>query len=611
MSNQTVPTAPSIAVRRRGLMALLMPVVLLAYLALTAYIAHSNLHIQTLVLVAAIFGMLAISLDMAVGMLGLYSLGQGGFFGIGAYLTTILANNYGWDVFLLLPVTLLACGLIGALVGAASLRVSGLYFAITTFIFTLILTVIATDMQTITGGLQGLLGPTLPDFPPALSFLGTPLVWCVMFALFLCMALVWNIRRSPLYPVLLAIRDAEPFAEAAGVPTAAIKVGFFGLSAAIAGAAGWLFCLLGVVSPGEFDWSVSLNVLVMVLVGGVNTTIGPVVGAVFVSMFPDLVNINPWIQEILYGALSILAITLLPEGVVGYVRKLKVLRGISQPDAAEPATTSTAAAEPADASATTPVAENIVVACQGIGFRYSVGPQVLHNVDLEVRRGHIHGLIGPNGSGKSTLANVISGRLRPQEGTVLVKGVRVEGQNPRGRAKLGLRRTFQAAQLVHELSLADNTLVGLYNDTPRVVERAPLWPWLPGGRRDSLTMQQRARATLDLVGVGRWSDRKIGDVPHGIEQLAQLASVCVAAPDIIVLDEPATGLSASEVDHLAEIIASLKARGVTLIIIEHQTRFLFPLCDRVTVLNAGEVILTGSADEVRSNPIVRQVYLGE
>jgi branched-chain amino acid transport system permease protein len=617
MSNQSAPIVPEFTakVRRRGYVALLMPLLILAYIALTAYVAHANLHIQSLVLVAAIFGILAISLDMAVGMLGLYSLGQGGFFGIGAYLTTILANNYGWDVFLLLPVTLVVCGLIGALVGAASLRVSGLYFAITTFIFTLILTVIATDMQTITGGLQGLLGPTLPDFPPTLASLGTPLVWCVMLALFLCMALVWNIRRSPLYPVLLAIRDAEPFAEAAGVPVSAIKVGLFGLSAAIAGTAGWLFCLLGVVSPGEFDWSVSLNVLVMVLVGGVNTTIGPVVGAVFVSMFPDLVNINPWIQEILYGALSILAITLLPEGVVGYARKLRFLRGIAAGEQAPAHATQAAVADqPASAMAeahTPAAADDVVVECHGIGFGYNVGPKVLRNVDLAVRRGHIHGLIGPNGSGKSTLANVISGRLRPQEGTVLVKGVRVEGQKPRGRARLGLRRTFQAAQMVHELSLADNTLVGLYHDTPRVVERAPLWPLLPSGRRDGAAMQQKARSVLERVGVGRWSDRNIGDVPHGIEQLAQLASVCVAAPDIIVLDEPATGLSASEVSHLADILVGLKAQGVTLIIIEHQTRFLFPLCDRVTVLNAGEVILTGSADEVRNDPTVRQVYLGE
>lgn len=590
---------------------------ILAYVALTAWVAQSSLHIQSLVLVAAVFGILAISLDMAVGMLGLYSLGQGGFFAIGAYLTTILANDYGWNIFVLLPVTLVVAGLVGAAVGAMSLRVSGLYFAITTFIFTLVLTVIATDMQNITGGLQGLLGPAFPDFPDALAFLGTPVVWCVMVVLFLCMALVWNIRRSPLYPVLLSIRDAEPFAEAAGVPVARMKVGLFGLSAAMAGTAGWLFCFLGVVSPGEFDWSVSLNVLVMVLVGGVNTTLGPVVGAVLVSMFPDLVNINPWLQEILYGALSILAITLLPEGIVGFLRRRAHHSGETAAEneielLAEAAETAQAHVAPVPAAAAAgEKPHDVVVECRGIGFGYGVGPKVLHGIDLAVRRGHIHGLIGPNGSGKSTLANVISGRLRAHEGEVLIKGERVEREAPIGRARRGMRRTFQAAQLVHELSLADNTMVGLYHEAGNIEARAPFWPLLPSGRRDSRTMQKKAREALGLVGAGRWSDRKVGDVPHGIEQLTQLASVCVAAPDIIVLDEPATGLSATEVAHLAEILANLKAQGVTMIIIEHQTRFLFPLCDRVTVLNAGEVILTGSADEVRADPTVRQVYLGE
>ena len=183
-------------------------------------------------------------------------------------------------------------GLIGLAVGAMSLRVSGLYFAITTFIFTLVLTVLATDLK-ITGGLQGLLGPAFPDFPGGLEALGTPVAWCVMLALLLCIGFAWNIRRSPLYPVLLSIRDAERFAEAAGARTSLIKIGVFGVSAAMAGGAGWLFSFLGVVSPGQFDWSVSLNILVMVLIGGINTTLGPVIGAAFVSMFPALVNINP------------------------------------------------------------------------------------------------------------------------------------------------------------------------------------------------------------------------------------------------------------------------------------------------------------------------------
>ena len=588
-----------------------------AYLVLTYVIAQSDLTVQSLALVAAVFAILAISLDLVAGMLGLYSLGQGGFFAIGAYLTTIAAADLEVSVFYLLPIVLAVTGLAGILIGAMSLRVSGLYFAITTFVFTLVLTVLATDLS-ITGGLQGLLGPSFPDFPDSLAFLGTPVAWCIMLALLIAIGLVWNFRKSPLYPVLLAIRDAEPYAEAAGVRTAVIKIGIFGLSAAMAGGAGWLFSFLGVVSPGQFDWAVSLNILVMVLVGGINTTLGPIVGAMFVTMFPAIVNIDPWLQEILYGALSIFAITVFPEGVVGLAKRR--LATLFKTAAAPPASPSsphgaTRAQSPRTAGAGGAIgggaAAEAIVECRGIDFGYGQGPKVLRKVDLSVKRGHIHGLIGPNGSGKSTLANIIAGRLRPLAGTTHVKGVLVDGLAPSARAKLGLRRTFQAAQLVRELTTSRNVVVGLYGKVPGIVRRAAFWPMLPSGRRDGASMQSRAEAALRSVGAGSWIASRVGDVPHGIEQLTQLASVRVAAPEIIILDEPATGLSLSEVDHLARLLGELKAQGVTMIIIEHQTRFLFPLCDQVTVLNAGEVILTSTADVVRADPVVRQIYLGE
>jgi branched-chain amino acid transport system permease protein len=583
------------------------PVLVAAFLVLTYGVAQANLNLQSLALVAAVFSVLAISLDLVAGMLGLYSLGQGGFFAIGAYFTTIIAAQFEVNVFWLLPAVLIITGLTGALIGAMSLRVSGLYFAITTFVFTLVLTVLATDLS-ITGGLQGMLGPAFPEFPESLAPLGAPVAWCVMLALLIAIALVWNIRRSPFYPVLLAIRDAEPFAEAAGVRTALIKVGVFGISAAMAGAAGWLFAFLGVVSPGQFDWSVSLNILVMVLVGGINTTLGPIVGAMFVTMFPAVVNIDPWIQEILYGALSIFAITVFPEGIVGLVKRR--LGGLLKPAAHERASEEAPVAPPMPVRAAE-ASNDPIVECRAIAFGYGVGPKVLRNVDLVVKRGHIHGLIGPNGSGKSTLANIIAGRLRPQAGSILVKGIRVDGQPPSERAKLGLRRTFQAAQLVRELPTSRNVMVGLYNSVPGLVRRAAFWPLLPSSHRDGASMLGRAEQALRAVGAGSWVDARVGDVPHGIEQLTQLASVRVAGPDIIVLDEPATGLSMSEVEHLARLLGQLKAQGVTMIIIEHQTRFLFPLCDQVTVLNAGEVILTSTADEVRANPTVRHIYLGE
>jgi branched-chain amino acid transport system permease protein len=584
-------------------------VAVLAYLLASWAVANASLNAQSLILVAAVFGILAISLDLVSGMLGLYSLGQGGFFGIGAYLTAIAVADDNLSPFVLLPVVIGVSATLGILIGAMSLRVSGLYFAITTFIFTLVLTVMETDLQ-ITGGTQGLLGPAFPTFPSRIAWLGTPVAWCILLALLLATGLVWNLRRSPLYPVLLAIRDAEPFAEAAGVRTSAIKIGIFGLSAAMAGGAGWLFSFLGVVSPGQFDWSVSLNVLVMVLVGGLNTSLGPLVGAAFVSMFPAVVDINAWLQEILYGALSIVAVTVFPEGVVGLVKdRLTVWRviGAGQGDAGPHSLPLAPPAAPAEATA----AEAIAVACSGIEFSYAVGPKVLRNVDLTVRRGHIHGLIGPNGSGKSTLANVIAGRLRPVAGSVVVKGKRVDGIPPSGRARLGLRRTFQAAQLVRELSTSQNVSVGLYTHVPGIVRRAPLWPMTGSGRRDLARITRQATEALRAVGADGWTGRRVADIPHGIEQLTQLAAVTVARPDIILLDEPATGLSSREVDHLAVILTELKALGVTMIIIEHQTRFLLPLCDQVTVLNAGEVILTATADEVRTNPLVRQVYLGE
>ena len=589
------------------------------YLALTLVVARSSLTVQSLVLVAAVFGVLAISLDLVAGMLGLYSLGQGGFFAIGAYLTTLVSAKYDVNVFFLLPAVLVAAGLMGAIVGATSLRVGGLYFAITTFVFTLVLTVMAIDFPNVTGGTQGVLGPMFPDFPDSVEPLGASVAWCIMLALLLAIALVSNIRNSPLYPVLLSIRDAEPFAEAAGIRTSSIKVGIFALSAAMAGGAGWLFSFLGVVSPSQFNWAVSLNILVMVLVGGINTTAGPLIGAVFVTMFPAVVNINPWLQEILYGALSILAITTFPEGVVGLAKRLDF--AIRRQSAGETGAVERGAspgeegAEKFEGSGR-PHAEasgdaEVIVECRGIEFGYGIGPKVLRGVDLAVKRGHIHGLIGPNGSGKTTLANIIAGRLHPQAGTTILKAKPVDGLAPSARARLGLRRTFQAAQLVRELPTSRNVLVGLFESVPGIVRRAAFWPLLPSGRRDGAQMQRRAERELRALGAGDWTDRRVGDIPHGIEQLTQLASVSVAEPDVIILDEPATGLSMSEVDHLAKVLARFKAQGVTMIIIEHQTRFLFPLCDQVTVLNAGEVIMTGSADQVRADPVVRQVYLGE
>ncbi|MGH9101279.1 MAG: branched-chain amino acid ABC transporter permease, partial [Acidimicrobiales bacterium] len=294
---------------------------LLAYLVCMFLLAHSSPYHQGLLLVAAAYAMLALSLDLVAGSAGLYSLGHAGLFAIGAYGTAVLAEREHWSVFAALPVVVVAGAIVGLLIGALSLRVSGLYFAITTLIFTIIVTVLVSNM-TITGGYQGLSSPTFPSFSRSVtSALGSSLTWAVSGCLLLAIVVVWSIRSSAMYPVLLAIRDSERFASSAGVRTSATKILLFGLSAAIAGLAGWAFCFLGFITPSQFDTTASINVLVMVIIGGMNTRLGPIVGAVFVGLFPVVVSINSLWQEVIYGAVFIAVIVFLPEGFVGVVSR--------------------------------------------------------------------------------------------------------------------------------------------------------------------------------------------------------------------------------------------------------------------------------------------------
>jgi branched-chain amino acid transport system permease protein len=586
----------------------------IALFVVVAYsVSHGTLYEQSLVSTAAVFAILALSLDLVAGVTGLYSLGHAGLFALGAYGTALLNTHRGWNVFVLLPVVMAGTGLVGLVLGALSLRVSGLYFAITTFVFTLVVGVLASDLK-LTGGLQGIEGPIFPEFPLSRAGMGSALTWCVMAALALTVYIVWAIRRSALYPVLLAIRDAEPFAAAAGVRTKVMKVALFGLSAALAGMAGWCFSFLGFISPGQFAWTVSVNILVMVILGGINTTAGPIIGAVFVSVFPAYVHFSPLWQEVLFGLLFVVVIIFFPQGFMGLVAAgvRRLGRDRTLPSAVPvPPRDLHAVAEALAAQPDTEPSEENAVECRGIVFGYVQGIRALNGVDLSVRRGTIHGLIGPNGSGKSTLASLIAGHERPDAGTITVNGARVERLGAAARPHHGLTRTFQSAVLVKELPARANVAVGSYSRVPRIGLRALVWPLLPTAYRDGRRLRERSDDALSLVGIPSWSGTRIADVPHGIEQLTQLAAACVSGPSVLLLDEPLAGLSPGEVDHVAEILRDLRRTGITVIVIEHQTRFIFDVCDDVTVLSAGEPVAAGPAAEVREHTRVREVYLGK
>jgi branched-chain amino acid transport system permease protein len=585
------------------------------YLLATLGLGHMNNYDQGLLLVAVTYSILALSLDMVAGTLGLFSLGHAGFFAIGAYLSAILINNYHWNIFLTLAFVMAVNVVVGYIIGALSLRVSGLYFAIVTYIFTLIVVVVA-EQTNITGGYQGIAGGLFPNFPKSLSFLGTSVVWAVSAALLITLTIVWSIRKSPAYPVLLAIRDAEPFAQSSGVKTSRTKVSIFALSAALAALAGWTFCFLGYVAPSDFGGTASINILVMVILGGMNTILGPIVGAVFISLFPVVVNWNPLIQEILFGAIFIFVVIVVPEGFVGLVARVasRLLpkswrRGTSETVFAVPVASSPAAKVPAQA---VNESSEYAIEASGIDFSYVSGVSVLKDVSIRARRGTIHGLIGPNGSGKSTLVNLLSGQLKTKVGTISLHGHRVERLDAAARPHYGLMRTFQTAVMVKAVTTRENVTIGLFHKYRRIPSRSLIWPLLRSGRRDGRELVERSRAALLDAGLDdTWSRTKVADIPHGVEQLTQLAAACAGAPTILILDEPLAGLSGGEVDHVSEILRTLRNQGTTILVVEHQTRFIFDVCDDVTVIAAGELVKSGTASEVRVDQRVREVYLGQ
>jgi branched-chain amino acid transport system permease protein len=459
-------------------------------------------------------------------------------------------------------------------------------------------------------------------------------VWRAGLAVLVGAFITSSIRRSPLYPVLAAVRESEPTALAAGARVPRLKVGMFCLSAALAGVAGWLFMFVGFVSPGSFHYSTSIQILVMVLLGGINTTLGPIIGAVIIILFPHYVPISAEWNELVYGAVLIIIIVLVPEGVVGLLlrggsraaakaqlsRLLKVRPPPGQAGHAprqaslwslRPSARAKSGHVQGDGAAADPLGETVLEG-DGITFRYGAksGVYALSDVGLRIRRGSIHGVIGPNGSGKTTLISILSGFLRPEQGRVLIDGVPSGHLGPATRAGQGLLRTFQTAKTVGELSCVENCEIGNYGRIPGIAARAPLWIAMPRSTKTERDLRARNLEVLDWLGLDQWADQRASEIPLAVQSGLQLAMCLAADPSIILLDEPMAGLTGPEIERLAERLRALRDAGMTVVLIEHHVRIVFDISDQITVLSAGKVIATGTPGEVRENPVVQEAYLG-
>jgi branched-chain amino acid transport system permease protein len=248
------------------------------------------------------------------------------------------------------------------------------------------------------------------------------------------------------------------------------------------------------------------------------------------------------------------------------------------------------------------------VQVDGVSMHFR-GLKALQAVSLSVPVAEIRGIVGPNGSGKTTLFNVVSGLYRPTAGRVRLAGRDVTGARPYRLAQAGIARTFQNLRLFAALTIRDNLLVALDHSRLRGAWRYALWP--VGVWRHDRELTAQADELLARFGLEDFASTRPGALPYGIQRRVEIARAMARRPRLLLLDEPAAGLNGDEVRQLSEIVRSIRATGVTVVLIEHNMGLVMSLCDRVTVLASGAIIADGTPAEVARAPQVIVAYLGD
>jgi branched-chain amino acid transport system permease protein len=468
-------------------------------------------------------------------------------------------------------------------------RVRGELFALLTLAVTFVLATIVLNTP-IDGGpgisLGGIAVPVIGPTPASSFYL------IELAAASATMVIAWMIWQSKLGTGLFAIRDDEDVAEVLGVPTFRCKLVAFAISSALAGIAGGIQALfISYVTAAEtFSIIVPLTVVLMSVLGGTRHWAGPAVGATIITVISYAATAGnyPLAGKAAVGAILIVVILFMPDGVLGTLLDRRVRRSFALPDRAA------MAADAGDVGAARPAPGIPLLTVQGVSRAFA-GVQALRRVDLSVRTGEILGLLGPNGSGKSTLINVISGHYRADAGSIDFARHELTHLQPHQIARLGIARTYQIPRPFAHLTVLENVvLTAMFGGAALDRREASLeaWRWL-----EFTALTDRARALPDDLNLHQ-------------RKFLELARALAARPKLLLLDEVLSGLTPSEIDSAVQLVRRIRDRGTTIVLVEHVMRAVMALADRVVVLDQGQVIADGLPREVMAQRVVVDAYLG-
>lgn len=557
-----------------------------------------NQYYRLMLTLVPVWAAVGLAWNVFSGYSGLVSFGHASFFGLGAYTVTLLLVKLDVSPWLGMPLGMLVGGAAGALIGWPTFRLRGHYFALAMLAYPLALLYVFEWL-----GYQEVSLPMKRDAAAAyMQFTNqSAYVAIALGLLVITMAVALWVERSRFGLALLAIKQNEPAAEAAGLNTWAWKMRAIIVSGALCATVGGLYAviLLVVTPPSVFGMLTSAQALIVTLVGGVATVWGPVIGAAILIPLSEMLHAElgdklPGIQGVVFGVAIVLVIMFAPEGIVPKVRVWWQRRHGREAGATGDST----AAEPSmmpDMQEDSPrqVGNAVLLTVEGLSRAFG-GLQAVDDVGFTVRQGEVLGIIGPNGAGKTTLFNMLNGFIRPDAGRVMWRNENLVGLKVHEICRRGIGRTFQVARPFPRLTVLQNVMVGAF----------------VAASDDDKAVLLAAEA-LARVGLAGRSRALAGSLTSVELRLMELARALASRPQLLLLDETLAGLGGQEIERILSVLDALARSGVTIVIIEHTMHAMVRLADRLVVLDHGRLLAEGAPAVVTRDARVIEAYLGK